>query len=56
MSEDARQVTLAGIRFRHPEYSDDEARHALFRLTLGDDLYKAAWPGRPLLAWPPLDQ
>ena len=50
MSEDARRITMDGIRSRHPEYTDDEVRHAMLRLTLGDELYAAAWPSRPLLA------
>ena len=50
MSEEARQVTLAGIRSRHPEYTEDDARFALFRLLLGDELFCAAWPDAPVLA------
>jgi hypothetical protein len=50
MSEDARAITMAGIRARHPEYAPAEVEHALFRLVLGDRLYRAAWPDRPLLA------
>ena len=50
MSEEARSITLDGIRSRHPSYTAEQARHALFRLTLGDELYRAAWPGRPALA------
>ena len=50
MSEQAREIAMEGIRHRHPEYSDEQVRHAMYRLTLGDDLYMAAWPDRPLLA------
>jgi hypothetical protein len=32
LSDDIRQVSLAGIRQRHPEYTDDEVRRALLRL------------------------
>jgi hypothetical protein len=49
MSEDARQISAAGIHSRHPEYGADEIRHALNRLILGDELFKAAWPAAPLL-------
>jgi len=50
MSDEARRLSEAGIRTRHPSYSDDEVRHALNRLVLGDELFQAAWPGAPLLA------
>ncbi|HEY5922959.1 MAG TPA: hypothetical protein VIV11_14870 [Kofleriaceae bacterium] len=50
MSEDAREVVLAGIRSRHPEYDETQARYALFRLLLGDELFARAWPHAPLLA------
>ncbi len=49
MSEAARAIALDGIRARHREYSDEEAQSALLRLTLGDELFQAAYPGRPLL-------
>jgi|ETNmetMinimDraft_15_1059895.scaffolds.fasta_scaffold17675_2 hypothetical protein len=50
MSDDARRLSEAGIRARHPSYSQGEVRHALNRLVLGDDLFQAAWPEAPLLA------
>jgi hypothetical protein len=50
LSEDVRAVAMAGIRARHPEYSDREARHALHRLLLGDTLFSRAWPLAPRLA------
>lgn len=50
MSEDAREITRAGIRARHPEYDDEQTWHALVRLLLGDALYCAAWPKHPLVA------
>jgi hypothetical protein len=50
MSVAARELALAGIRLRHPEYDERQARLALFRLVLGDDLFRRAWPGTPLLA------
>lgn len=49
MSEAARAIALDGIRARHPEYSPEDAKSALFRLTLGDKLFRAAYPDRPLL-------
>jgi hypothetical protein len=50
MSEQARAISLAGIRSRHPDYSPAQAHDALLRLLHGDDLYRRAWPGRPLLS------
>lgn len=50
MSEDARLVSEAGIRRRHPEYSDPEVRHALNLLLLGEELFREAWPTVPLRA------
>ncbi len=49
MCDDARSITKAGIRARHPDYGDREVDLALFRLLLGDPLYQAAYRGRPLL-------
>jgi len=49
MSEEARQISAGGIRDRHPEYSDDEIRWALFRLIHGDVLFRRAWPYAPVL-------
>lgn len=49
LSDDIRQVSLAGIRQRHPDYTDDEVRRALLRLIVGDALTRAAWPGRTLV-------
>ena len=50
LSDEVREITLAGIRARHPEYDEEQAQSALFRLLLGEDLYRAAYPGRALLA------
>jgi hypothetical protein len=50
LSEITRAIALEGIRRRHPSYSDDEARMALFRLLVGDALFRRAWPDAPLLA------
>lgn len=45
----AREVMRAGIRARHPGYAAEDVEEALARLLWGDDLYRAAKPGRPLL-------
>jgi hypothetical protein len=44
LSEGARQLALAGIQSRHPEYDAIQARLALARLLLGDELAKRVWP------------
>lgn len=49
MSQAARELALTGIRTRNPAYSEAEARFALFRLLLGDDLFRRAYPAAPLL-------
>jgi hypothetical protein len=45
----ARETSSAGIRSRHPGYSDDDVKRALFRLMHGDALTRAVWPSQPLL-------
>jgi hypothetical protein len=49
MSEDARAIALEAIRSRHPEYDHEAGKLALFRLLLGDELFRRAWPHAPLL-------
>jgi hypothetical protein len=49
LSVQVRTTALAGIRHRHPEYNDEQARLALFRVLLGDELFKRAWPRAVLL-------
>lgn len=50
MSEDVRTLAAGGIAARHPEYSTGEVKLALYRLILGDDLFRRAWPRAPLLS------
>jgi len=49
LNELTRQTALAGIRHRHPDYTDAQAIQALRRVTLGDALTRAAWPDQPLV-------
>jgi len=49
MCDDSRGNAAAGIRARHPEYSDEQVQYALNRLVLGDELFRAAWPSAPAL-------
>jgi hypothetical protein len=46
----ARLATVSGIRARHPDYDDDRVHLAYTRLVLGDELTRAAWPARDLVA------
>ena len=49
MSEDVAAIAAAGIAARHPDYDDEQVRYAYLRLRWGDELYRAALPGTPLL-------
>lgn len=49
MSEDVRAIAAAGIRARHPEYDDATVLAAQRRVLVGDVLFRAAWPGAPLV-------
>ncbi|MCH8922311.1 MAG: hypothetical protein IIA67_04060 [Planctomycetes bacterium] len=45
LSDNVRQIAAEGVRRRHPDYSDDEVRLAVIRLTLGEKLFREAYPG-----------
>ena len=49
LTELARMATTAGVRARHPEYSDRQVHLAFARIRLGDELTKAVWPEEPLV-------
>jgi len=49
MSRQAIAIAGAGIRARHSDYTDAEVEWALKRLRVGDELFRAAWPGAPVL-------
>ena len=38
MSEDARRISIDGVKRRHPELSDDRARHVFLTALYGADL------------------
>ena len=44
MNEEMRELLLAGLRTRHPEFNDDQLRLAAIRLTLGEELFRKAYP------------
>ncbi len=50
LTDMVRRLTMAGIRARHPHYSDDDVFIAYARLTLGDDVVRSVWPGRTLVS------
>ena len=43
MSAEARRISIAGMRRRHPGLSESEARSQLLRRLLGNELYQAAY-------------
>jgi hypothetical protein len=45
MTAAARALSAAGIRQRHPEYTERQVKLALIRLTLGDELFRKVFPG-----------
>jgi hypothetical protein len=50
LSEQLYAFTVAGVRARHPAYTDAEVESAVRRLRLGDELFRQVWPQAPLLA------
>ena len=50
MSAEVRAIALAGIRRRHPDYDEQQARFALFRLVRGDEMFRRAWATAAVLA------
>jgi hypothetical protein len=44
MTNELRGRLAEGVRQRHPEYSEDQVRLAVIRLTLGDDLFRTVYP------------
>ncbi|MBI3412399.1 MAG: hypothetical protein HY040_29105 [Planctomycetes bacterium] len=45
MSDSIREVVAAGVRSRHPDYSDVQVKRAVIKLSLGDALYRQVYPG-----------
>jgi hypothetical protein len=50
LTEMSRQLLVAGIRRRHPEYDDSDVRLAFLRLWLGPELFRRAYARQPELA------
>ena len=49
LNQTVKSLALAGIRARHPGYSDTQAERAYARMILGDALIRAVWPDRELV-------
>ena len=49
LNETVRQLSIAGIRSRHPEYDDKQLLQAHARLVLGDALVRVVWPDREVV-------
>jgi hypothetical protein len=45
MSDSARKLSEAGVRARHPEYTDRQVELAVIRMMLGEELFRRAYPG-----------
>jgi hypothetical protein len=45
LSDTLRKVVAAGVRNRHPEYTDAQVKLAVTRLYLGADLFRQVYPG-----------
>jgi hypothetical protein len=45
MSDSMRAVVASGVRARHPEYDEEQIKHAVNRILLGDELFRKAFPG-----------
>jgi hypothetical protein len=45
MAEMMRRLCTAGVRGRHPDYTEEQVRLALIRLVLGDGLFRQVYPG-----------
>jgi hypothetical protein len=44
LTEFARALSAAGVRSRHPGYSDHQVHMAVIKLTLGDEVFQRVYP------------
>jgi hypothetical protein len=49
MIESIRALSAAGVRARHPQYTDRQVELAVIRLTLGEELFRQAFPGEDVV-------
>jgi hypothetical protein len=45
MGKMAHGLSAAGVRSRHPDYTEEEVRLAVIRLRLGEELFGKVYPG-----------
>jgi hypothetical protein len=45
MSRSLGNIAAAGVRLRHPEYTEEQVKYAVIRLRLGEELFRKAFPG-----------
>ena len=50
LSDTLRSIVVAGIRYRHPDYSQEEVAQAWFRLVLDRELFRKVFPGCEITA------
>ena len=44
MSENVRRIAAEGVRRRHRDYTDQQVRLAVIRLSLGEKLFRLVYP------------
>jgi hypothetical protein len=49
MSEVARELSAAGVRARHPDYTERQVKLAVIRLMLGKELFRRVYPGEDVV-------
>ncbi|MBI4556209.1 MAG: hypothetical protein HY706_01375 [Candidatus Hydrogenedentes bacterium] len=45
LSDNLRSILQSGVRMRHPDYDEHQVWLAAVRLSIGDELFKKAYPG-----------
>ena len=45
MSNNLRRVAAEGVRYRHPDYNEEQVRLAVIRLMLGEQLFREVYRG-----------
>ena len=45
MNDTARAISAAGVRHRHPDFTEEQVRLTVIRLCIGDSLFRKAFPG-----------
>jgi hypothetical protein len=45
MSDAMRDALVSGVRQRHPDYTEEQVRLAVFRLLQGDKVFQTVYPG-----------